>query len=771
MSLCHWQIGLMVFVCAVNTVPGAVAGQIQKRPFTVADDIAFSHFGDVYSGETDAITFSPNERYVIVETERGLLAEDRSESTVRVFRTADIHAFALRPKESTKPIPIWILEKSTCKDGPGISHIHWLDDSHGFAFLLRTRAGNHQLFAADLATQRITTLTPAGQDVTIFDIRDYRNFVYGVLSAEIARQAAEEASAAAILGTGRSLSDLLFRADKYPYLMSQWHDFTDLWAVQDGVRFKVKDRKSAKSVHLYWEGLRTLSLSPDGRSVVVAQAVPKVPLEWAQSYLPPSPSSPYRIRAGTQDLTAFDGYEYVSQFVRIHLHSGRTVPLTGTPTGRSAGWWQASPVAWSPSGDQVALPNTFVRAKAEQQNKPCMAVVDLRIDSVQCLVQFEGEHAAGGGANYEHIRSVRFSAENRLLVRYTSNGSTEIKIGERGTDGNWRIGTSSVADKTRTFDLSIKQSFTMPPVLVVTDSASGNTRALLDPNPYLDRVELGEASIFNWQDQTGRTWLGGLYKPADFVVGKRYPLVIQTHGFSKNVFEPSGVYPTAFAARELAAAGMLVLQTPSCVARMTPEEASCNVAGYQAAVEKLVSQGLVDENRVGIVGFSRTCFHVLAALTSERIKFRAASITDGLDYGYYQYLNFGQDYHGGIMREANAIYGSPPFGEGLKKWLLNSPGFNSNKITAALQVVANGEPTLLEMWEPYASLRLQGKTVDLILLRNGTHVLTNPAERYASQTNTVDWFQFWLLDREDPAPAKASQYRRWRAMRKLSGKN
>jgi hypothetical protein len=71
------------------------------------------------------------------------------------------------------------------------------------------------------------------------------------------------------------------------------------------------------------------------------------------------------------------------------------------------------------------------------------------------------------------------------------------------------------------------------------------------------------------------------------------------------------------------------------------------------------------------------------------------------------------------------------------------------------------------MWEPYAAMRYLHKPVDLILLNNAQHVLTNPAARLASQGGTVDWFRFWLQDYEDPDPAKAEQFRRWRELRTL----
>ena len=41
----------------------------------------------------------------------------------------------------------------------------------------------------------------------------------------------------------------------------------------------------------------------------------------------------------------------------------------------------------------------------------------------------------------------------------------------------------------------------------------------------------------------------------------------------------------------------------------------------------------------------------------------------------------------------------------------------------------------------------------------------------ASQGGSVDWFRFWLQDYEDPDPAKAEQYKRWRDLKKMQSEN
>jgi len=283
--------------------------------------------------------------------------------------------------------------------------------------------------------------------------------------------------------------------------------------------------------------------------------------------------------------------------------------------------------------------------------------------------------------------------------------------------------------------------------------------AIFDPNPQLNGIEIGRASVLHWKDTAGRVWDGALVQPPSFDSGKRYPLVIQTHGFDKNKFLTYGAFPSAMAARELAGTGILVLQVGGTrdLEKFddTPQEAPIQVAGYEAAVRKLTEDGLVDPSKVGIVGFSRTVFPVLRALTFSRVHFAAATICDGVHFGYMSYL---LDPEKDSTSEAKAVIGAAPFGGGLKLWMQRAPDFNFDKVTTPLRIEASD---VIGMWEPYAALRSLAKPVDLILLNTTEHPFTNPAIRLASQGGTLDWFHFWLQGYEDPDPAKADQYRRW----------
>src|SRR5260370_18041883 len=153
----------------------------------------------------------------------------------------------------------------------------------------------------------------------------------------------------------------------------------------------------------------------------------------------------------------------------------------------------------------------------------------------------------------------------------------------------------------------------------------------------------------------------------------------------------------------------------------------------------------------------------MEALTMTSLRFKAASVTDGVMLTYSQFV-FQPDRLGPGY---NSMIGAAPFGEGLQQWLKRSPGFNLDKVTAPMLLVGEGPFSLLFMWEPYAGLRFLKKPVDLIMLNTDEHVLTNPAVRMASQGGSVDWFRFWLQDYEDPDPSKKAQYFRWRELRRL----
>lgn len=775
---------LLCLLLTLGLGPQSVVYADTQRPFTVTDDIELSHFGDPFTARAEPVTFSPDGRYFVVDTERGRIDLDRPESILRVYRTTVVVRWLNSPESEKELSPLWTVAKSSYRDGPIITDIRWLADSSAFAFLAKNSLGNDQLFLGEVNSKRILALSQVEQEVTSFDIRDRGHYVYCVQSPALRRAAVRERHATSMAANGHNIYGLLFAGgdDDLHFTGLAGSDLSELWAVIADHSSLVRDR-AGEPIPIRSDGQQALALSPDGRSVVTAIAVRNIPPEWETMYRSADPAGAYRIRPGKQDPAAIDQSVSVSEYVRIRLSDGQVQTFNGAPIGSAGGWWAFLKAAWSADGEAVVLPDTFMPpapgSRKSEAGPPCTAVIELKSGEASCVVRMRGRATnREDGEKRGLLRSVEFlpGTTNEVKLRYlVRDGSEQTEYYGRAADGSWSIDSGETAAREADrppLAVFVKQDMNAPPVLVGSDSRTGISKTIWNPNPQLQQIALGEESVFRWRDEAGRDWVGGLYKPPHYVPSTRYPLVIQTHGFRPKNFDPAGVYSTAFAAQELAAAGILVLQVEDCPLRLSTEEAACQIAGYEAAVTELAKQGLIDPDRVGIVGFSRTCYYVMQALMESKLHLRAASITDGMVLGYLEYIMQWGVSNNDYAHEANALIGAPPFGTGLDEWVKHSPEFNLERVTAPLQVVVRGRPSLLTLWEPYAGLRYLNKPVDLLLLPDtGTHILTNPAQRAASQTATVDWFRFWLKGEVDRDPEKREQYQRWRQLRDLEGAN
>lgn len=682
--------------------------QSTRRPFTVTDDVGLALFND---GDRP-VRISPNGRYVAVYYERGRLDTNRLEDSLRFYRVHDIQSFLRSPLSRYRPLPMWILTRSTSTTGPIMTDWRWLADSSGVAFLERTARGNQQLRLADIGSKTVVPLTKEQDTVDTFDIRDRSHYAYVIadltdLRNESTKREAEKHGAALVL-TGRDLDELL-QPDNRNLMQAKLQPHSRLWAVDGGEPFEILH--NGRPFAEIGGGNAKLALSPDGERIVTALRVSNVPPTWATLYWPSSNAAQAWIRAGGS----------VNQFVVIDLKSGSVESLTDAPTG--SWWWQEETPKWSPDGRTVLLPYSFFKSKDGSPTHACIAIVNLSEKRASCTTQ---------------------------------PGQSVVE----GVKGNG-------------VQITIKQGLNLPPLLV---AVSNKTSAVIwDPNPQLKYLDLGEADTYVWKDKQGREWKGGLYKPSDYMPGRRYPLVIQTHGFLESEFIPSGNRATTgYAARELAVAGIVVLQVSEepihCnLSWVSIAADSCAASGYQSAVNELVSSGLADPSRIGIMGFSATCASVLELLTTDNSRhIKTAVLNDGSTHGYLHYLTGSP----GEASELEIVIGAPPFGKGLQQWLMNSPDFNIDKVTVPVFMISGGPSRLLQwLWEPFAELRFLHRPVDFIMLETDEHVVTNPEARIVSQGGAVDWFRFWLQDYEDPAPGKSKQYQRWRHLRELQEEN
>jgi dipeptidyl aminopeptidase/acylaminoacyl peptidase len=736
----------------------------------VEDSIEMARFGR--SGGDPL--FSPDQKHFVVVTSRGIMKTNQAESTLWSFESEQVRKFVTTSTTSNAPRPRVLarfraVPQADYSDSyePIISDVSWLRDSKALLFLAQRSTGDRRLYRLDLAPWKMQSLSPAELDVNQY-VAVAGTVVYTATSSREPIKLGNSINRDAVDVTGLGWSDFLF----VDALAARFERCNELWVVRDGRSVRVNGpNKNCLPNNRYDQ---VLSLSPDERSLIVVAPVQKVPEEW-QLYRPSFPDR--KIDPHSSDETKPANPLRLTQYELVSLNDGTRHSLVASPNGWSLGFPDINQAVWSHDGKKVLLLNTYLplnipdpEQKAMRTNPCSAAYIELASHTDECIV------FSSYPAKVSYLVGASFAGnENKVSLEFwdTEHGKTQRRF--QRVNGSWQMSESIPAslirptltpgaENERVADLSaeIRQDLNTPPALWATDRRTGQGRKIWDPNPQLSTFQLGEASVFRWADSSGHKWTGGLVKPPDYVLGRRYPLVIQTHGFVENEFMTDGQYTTAFAARPLAAAGIVVLQMGENYDYTSQaDDAPLQILGFESVVQQLASDGLIDAGKVGIIGFSHTCYHVEVALIKDPKLFTAATIVDGVDESYMQAMLTGV---GATGQEGDAIYGGRPFGEGLQQWIANAPGFHLDRIQTPLRIETLRPESVLGEWEIYASLTMQHKPVQLIYFPEGQHILQKPLERLASQQGNVDWFRFWLKN-EDAANSGDSRNARLRKMR------
>lgn len=719
------------------------------RPMTVTDLVQLASFGSQPHGygPADIDVPSPDGSLHAVVVKRGNAADNTNVFAVLLFHTDQLF---------NHPRPDTLVALASSSNRPAIGSVRWISDNRTVLFLGERPGEQPQVYALDTKTRQVTPRTHQATEITHFDVA-----LSGDLVVYTAKPVVDTTSYAAMRARGFAVRPGQFVGD---LLTGAWTDAASEWATGELAQTFIWHTGAPSPVRAQLPGslyrecdAKTIAIAPTGRVALIQCTRAKAPAAW-RGY-----TDAYLAKLLAQGATR-------PEFALLDLERGTVAPLVDAPIlGPS--------VRWAPTGRSVVLANAFLPLtgvdSAERRWRAAHAgpaEVDVATGHLSVIAHRDSLDVVAWDSASNTVDFVPGQYGMGLVdgphVRYqkTARGWREVKGGR---------GVSPPA-------LRVEQGVNQSPRLVAVDRATKRRAVVFDPNPELGALRLGREEIVHWTTKSGDARWGGLYYPPDFNPGQRYPLVIQTHGFDSTAWAPDGVYPTANAAQPMAAQGMLVLQigagsdhTFIHVADISsPTEGPKAIAEIESAIDHLDSLRLIDRQRVGLIGFSRTCYYVLYLLTHSTYPIAVAALTDGVDLGYLQYLLFQNARLGAglTLDEYGAMNGGPPWGEKFQTWHERAPGFNLDRITTPLRLEAIGLGSVLGEWEPFAGLLLQRKPVELYVIPDGEHLLVKPWERLASSGSNVDWFRFWLKGEEDPDPAKAEQYARWRELKKLQAK-
>ena len=731
-----------------TTQSTAVAGST-KRPVTVADSIQMTRLGD--PSYTDGAPskgivakFSPDGRHFVVILKKGNLEANTNEYSLVLFQTAELF-------QSPKPRVLVSLASSS--NQPAIDNVLWLDDNDTILFLGERPGEQTQLYSLKCSSKELTRLTSSATNLTSFVTTARGEIIVHTAKNPVSPFLTESVKRKGIAVTSEDVTDLIRGNGSY-----RENDLDDasLFAKRLGQEAETKIATQGRiSGIVHCE----MSLSPDGAYLLIQTEATHISNTWREyedQFLQPSmhQSGPPGAHTGIFQYELVDTITGTSQVL-----SDAPIPTLG------------SEMAWAPDSKSVVVSNVYLPLNVDDPAERALRKAHT------FLVEFKIPSRQFVKVSQDDLTLSNWDPQTGYIVcdvgRTDSlNGKPTPKAYFRKSGETWS--RSSAREQTgvpSVPDIILEEGMNTPPHIVAIDLPTGRKSILMDLNPQFQNLALARVEEIRWKDSRGNEVKGGLYWPPDYVAGKKYPVVIQTHGWITNRFWMDGPWATAFAAQPLAGKGFFVLQDddPDGFIWVTSEEAPRAMASYEGAIDYLDRRGLIDRNRVGITGFSRTYWYVTYTLTHSKHHFAAAALADGVDYSYFQYMAF-SNARPELAGEFEQVYGGPPYGKRLPQWLKQSPSFLMDKIETPLRIQTLGPWSVLFDWHWYSGLSRLGKPVEMIYIPEGTHILEKPWDRMISQQGNVDWFCFWLKGEEDPDPTKTKQYKRWRELRNLHGR-
>jgi dipeptidyl aminopeptidase/acylaminoacyl peptidase len=732
--------------------------------------------------------FSPNGKHVAIIVRWGDLKENQTR--------AQVWTYDVRSLFSGAPHTL-VASAASTSNRPPIEGVRWLADNRTIAYLAERPHALPQVFLTDTVTGRTTQLTHSPELIATFDITPS-----GKRVAFLARPVRGDARAGlSDYGNVRDLdlTDLLMHWPEVDYSRQLSHLF-----VQDVGQSRVipiPDPRVASLVgsratdflvgrcNPWWGGV---SISPDGHYAVRTCTLAGIPKSWRR--FEPVAAQIYSARSlGTKGLDEmFDrdlefaieretpagasmpvgmAASYVGQNVEVDLASGQYFVTLDAPLSVAA-WAMEQPRAWLPSGHTLIFTNSLA---PEPERLPLLThqsnLITVNLANgharVEPILTSEGFPTA---VRWDYARdglSVDFNGASRKFTNsalYTYAHSRWVS----------RAGSAAIAANSNgAVRMYVMEGLNEPPLLMAENILTGKSAEILDVDPFLHGRRIGDIRFITWT-RGATTWSARIYYPPDYHPGYRYPLVIQTHGFSDGRrFTLDGDATSGMAAEPLAAAGMVVVQLGTYddqvvrrgQIRVPQDILRAERHWIEALIDSLSARGIVDRKRVGLSAWSATCFGVKYFLTHSRYPIAAALIDDGYDGGYVQYVTSQSAQE---EMEARDAWGSKPYGVGLLNWLNRASDFRLQDMRTPVRIEANKPSGLVWQWETFAGLSRLGYPVVLHYLPDGAHEEVRPKDWYASAQGAVDWYRFWLLN-ASPGELRTASAATWRRLRRQYG--
>jgi hypothetical protein len=600
-----------------STAQGPAVAGLTRRPVTVADSIQMTRLGDVkytdgWPSNGIVAKFSPNRKHFVVILKKGNLEANTNEYSLVLFQTAEVFQ---SPKSRV------LVSLASSSNRPAIDNVLWLDDNDTVLFLGERPGEQTQLYSLKCSSKELTKLTSSATNLGSFVTTTSGEVIVHTAKNPVSPFLTESVKRKGIAVTSEYVTDLIRGSGSYG---GNELDDDSLFIKRLGQEGEKKIATQGRISGIFHP---EMSLSPDGEHLLLQTEATHVSNTWREyedQFLQPS----------MRQSGPPGAHTYIFQYELVDTITGTSQVLFDAPIPNLG-----SEMAWSPDSKSVVVSDVYLPLNVDDPAERALRkahtfLVEFRISGRQFVK-----------VSQDDLRLLNWDPKTGYVacdVGRTDSlkGKTTPKAYFRKSGETWS--RSSAGEQTGVPslpDIILDEGMNTPPRIVAIDPPTGRKSLLMDLNPQFQNLTLARVEEITWKDSRGNEVKGGLYWPPDYVAGKQYPLILQTHGWNPDRFWMDGPWATAFAAQPLAGKGFFVLQAddPDWHLWVTSKEAPRAMASYEGAIDDLDRRGLIDRDRVGITGFSRTYWYVTYTLTHSKHHFAAAALADGVDYSYFQY--------------------------------------------------------------------------------------------------------------------------------------
>ncbi len=404
----------------------------------------------------------------------------------------------------------------------------------------------------------------------------------------------------------------------------------------------------------------------------------------------------------------------------------------------------ASP-EWSPQGDRIA----FVTAGGVETyyGNDAIGIVDARGGAPFIVTAEFDEDPALLAWRDDGIYFAASQRTERHLFRVTPEGSGLRRL----SPGGWVLGSIAFAARAPSAAFTADR-FDRYTEVYRSPLAELSLERVSDFDSQLSSFTLSLREVISWKSSDGTTIEGVLVKPRDFDPSKRYPLLFKIHGGPTGVDGQQKLTSADrryYAMERFAAKGALVLMVnyrgsagygASFRALNVRNLGIGDAWDVESGLDHLVKQGIVDETRVGTMGWSQGGYISAFLTTHSSARFRAASVGAGISDWMTYYVN--TDIHPFTRQYLKADPWNDP-----EIYAKTSP-ITYIKRARTPTLIQHGEKDarvpIPNAYELYQGLRDQNVPVRLAIYKGFGHGIDKPKSNRAVMIHNEEWFAKWI---------------------------